>query len=76
MNGFFSKNRGIQQSHSVCKRLGKCTVYHLEKTQTLCELKIIATIFHGNLRGPDPNATLTPQEVAGLIKGLLTIGFP
>ena len=26
-------------------------------------------IYHGNLRGP-PNAT--PQEIAGLIKGLLT----
>ncbi len=30
---------------------------------------------NGNLRGPPPKAT-PPQEIAGLIKGLFTIGFP
>ena len=31
--------------------------------------------YHGNLRGP-PQCHVYPQEIAGLIKGLLTIGFP
>ena len=30
---------------------------------------------HGNLREPPPQCHVYPQEIAGLIKGLLTIGF-
>ena len=42
---------------------------------TLADVPWLLTIHHGNLRGP-PQCHVYPQEIAGLIKGLLTIRFP
>ena len=43
--------------------------------QQNCQVENSLHSFHGNLRGP-PLCHVYPQEIAGLIKGLLTIGFP
>ena len=45
------------------------------KVNLLTVKVMLLTIHHGNLRGP-PQCHVYPQEIAGLMKGLLTIGFP